>query len=135
MPVSWEAMIKLVEWFYTDQLPDPPYGCSWDNMDNEEKLNELHPYIELCWLSELWLLEDIQDACFKVVVSCLDSELSIKVIQITAKFSLWKLAEFAAACMAPLYCTLRDSGDLEELDEFLVDMVRAASVRHSQGGG
>lgn len=130
-------MVKLVEWFYTDQLPDPPYGCLWENMDDEEKLHELYPYIELCWLAELWLLEDIQDCCFRVIVSCLDSaaELSIKVIQAAAKFSLWKLAEVAADCMAPLYCKLRDSGDLEELDEFLVDMVRAASVRLSQGGG
>lgn len=137
VPVSWEGMIKLVEWIYTDQLPNPPSGCLWDNMDNEQKLHELHPYIELCWLADIWLLEDIQDACFKVVVSCLDSarDLSIKVLQLAAKFSLWKLADFAAACMAPLYCNLRDSGDLEDLDEFLVDMVRAASVRHSQGGG
>lgn len=137
VPVSWEGLIKLVDWFYTDQLPNPPSGCLWDNMDNEQKLHELCPYMELCWLADIWLLEDIQDACFKVVVSCLNSaqELSFKVLQVAAKFSLWKLADFAAACMAPLYCNLRGTVDLEDLDEFLVDMVRVASVRHSQGGG
>ncbi|XP_031248917.1 BTB/POZ domain-containing protein At1g04390 [Pistacia vera] len=134
VPISWEAMIKLVEWLYTDQLPSPPKGCLWDNIDSEEKLYHLLPYIELCWLADFWRLEGIQDVCYRVIVSCLDSsrELSIKIIQIASKFSLWKLAEVAAELMAPLYNKLRDSGDLEQLDEFLVDMVRTASVRHCQ---
>ncbi|KAK4835681.1 hypothetical protein QYF36_012984 [Acer negundo] len=137
LPVSFEAMIKLVEWFYTDQLPKPSSGCVWDNMGTEEKIYELQPYLELCSLAELWLLEEVQDACFRVIVTCMDSArlLSIKLIQIAARFSLWKLAEVAAEYMAPLFCKLRDSGDLEELDEFLIDMVRAASVRLSQRGG
>ncbi|KAL5736826.1 hypothetical protein ACOSQ2_031614 [Xanthoceras sorbifolium] len=137
LPVSFEAMIKLVEWFYTDQLPNLPSGCVWDNMDTEEKIYELQPYVELCSLAELWLLEEVQDACFRVIVSCLNSArvLSLKIIQIAAKFSMWKLAEVAAEYLAPLFCKLRDSGDLEEMDEFLIDMVRAASVRLSQEGG
>ncbi|KAK0592630.1 hypothetical protein LWI29_022528 [Acer saccharum] len=137
LPVSFEAMIKLVEWFYTDRLPKPSSGCVWDNMDTEEKIYELQPYVELCSLAELWLLEEVQDACFRLIVTCMDSArvLSIKLIQIAARFSLWKLAEVAAEYLAPLFCKLRDSGDLEELDEFLIDMVRAASVRLSQRGG
>lgn len=134
VPCSWEAMVKLVEWLYTGQLPDPPNGCLWDNMDSEEKLYQLLPFIELCWLADFWRLEGVQDVSYKVIVSCLDAsrELSIKVIQIAAKFSLWKLAEVAAELMAPLYYKLRDSGDLEQLDDFLVDLVRTASVRHCQ---
>lgn len=136
VPVSCQATAKLVEWFYTDQLPNPPSGCLWDNMDTEQKLEELQPYLELCWLAELWLLEDFGETCFRVIISCLDSDrqLSIKIIQIAAEYSLWKLTEVAADYIAPFHNKLRDSGDLEELDEFLVDMVRAASVRLSQEG-
>ncbi|KAI8007189.1 BTB/POZ domain-containing protein [Camellia lanceoleosa] len=57
-----------------------------------------------------------------------------KILQIAANLSQWKLAE-AANYMAPSYHHLRNSGKLEELDEELVDMVRAASVRLSQEGG
>ncbi|XP_062168768.1 BTB/POZ domain-containing protein At1g04390 isoform X2 [Alnus glutinosa] len=137
VPVSWEALVKLVDWFYSNKLPNPPSGCLWDNMDTKEKLCELHPYVELCWLAEFWLLEDVKEACSHVIGSCLDSarHLSIKIIQIAANFSLWKLAEIAASYMAPSYRQLCDSGELEALDEMLVDMVRAASVRLSQEGG
>ncbi|KAK9274579.1 hypothetical protein L1049_021828 [Liquidambar formosana] len=136
VPISWEALVKLVDWFYSDELPKPPSGCSWDNMDTEEKLHELQQYVELCWLAEFWFLEDVQQDCSKIIVSCLDSarHLSVKIIQVAANFSQWKLAEVAANYMAPLYRQLNDSGDLEGLDEELVDMVRAASVRLSQAG-
>lgn len=136
VPISWEAMIKLVNWFYTDQLPNPPSGCLWDNMDNNRRLCEMKPYIELYWLSEFWILEDVQDACSRIIGSCLEStkELSVKVIQMAANFSLWELAKVAADYMAPLYHKLRETGDLEELDEMLVNMVRSASVRLSQDG-
>lgn len=129
-------MVKLVEWFYSDKLPDPPSGCLWHNMDDQEKLNELQSYVELCWLSEFWFLEDLQELCLHVIVSCLDiaRHLSVNVLQTAGDFSLWKLAEIAADYIAPLYSQLRNSGDLEALDERLLSMVRAASVRLSQEG-
>lgn len=129
-------MIKLVAWFYSDELPLPPSGCLWENMDIEEKLQELQPYIELCWLAEFWFLENVQEACSNLIVSRLDSakELSIKVIRIAATFSLWNLAELAATYVAPIYRQLCDSGELEDLDEVLVDMIRSASVQYSQKG-
>ncbi|EOY13801.1 BTB/POZ domain-containing protein, putative isoform 1 [Theobroma cacao] len=137
VPISWEALIKLVQWFYSSELPNPPFGCLWDNMDIKERLYELKPYVELYWLAEFWILEDVRDACFRIVVCCLDSDrqLSIEVIKLAANFSLWKLVEVAAEYMAPLYHKLRDTGDLEELDELLVDLVRDASVRLSQDRG
>lgn len=106
-------------------------------MDAEEKLKELQPYVELCWLSQFWLLEDLYEECTRVIISWLGSarELSVKILQIAANFSLWKLAEVAAAYMAPSYQRLRNSGELEALDEELVEMVRAASVRLSREGG
>ncbi|KAM3732168.1 hypothetical protein ACB098_11G040100 [Castanea mollissima] len=136
-PVSWEALVKLVNWFYSSELSSPPSGCLWDYMETEEKLHKLRPYVELCWLAEFWFLEDLKEDCSNVIVSCLDSArpLSIKIIQIAADFSLWKLAEVAANYTAPFYRQLHDSGELEALDDMLVDMVRVASVRLSQEGG
>lgn len=136
VPVSWEAMVKLVEWFYSDKLPDPPSECLWLNMDDQEKLNELQSYIELCWLAEFWFLEDLQEVCLNLIVSCVDiaHHLSVNVLQMAGDFSLWKLAEIAADYIAPLYSQLRNCGDLEALDERLLSMVRAASVRLSQEG-
>lgn len=137
VPVRWEALVKLVNWFYSNELSSPPSGCLWDYMETEEKLCKLRPYVELCWLAEFWFLEDLKEDCSNVIVSCLDSArpLSIKIIQIAADFSLWKLAEVAANYIAPFYRQLRDSGELEALDDMLVDMVRVASVRLSQEGG
>lgn len=137
VPVSWEALIKLVQLFYGSKLPNPPFGCVWDNMDTKQRLYELKPYIELYWLGEFWILEDVQEVCFRVIVTCLDSDrqLAVEVIKLAYGFSLWKLAEVAADYMAPIYPKLRDSGELEELDELLIDLVRDASVRLSQERG
>ncbi|CAM8986783.1 unnamed protein product [Rhodiola kirilowii] len=135
VPVCYEGLVKLVYWFYSDKkLPTPPTGCLWENMNGDDKLNELLPYIELSWLAEFWLLDDLEEECFGLIVSLLSSarELSVKVIQSAANLSRWKLAEVAADFMAPLYCQLHNSGELEVLDENLVEMIRAASVKLSQ---
>ena len=131
-------MFKIVKWFYSDELPKPISGCLWDGLDADDKLHELYPYVELCWLAEYWCLgDDLHEYCTRVVISSLDSarHLSIKVIQIAASLYQKKLAEVAANYMAPLYHQLRNSGELEALDEELADMVRSASVRLSQNGG
>jgi hypothetical protein len=44
------------------------------------------------------------------------------------------LAEVAANYLAPFYRQLCHTGDLEALNEELVDMIRDASVRLSQEG-
>ncbi|KAI3456713.1 hypothetical protein Pfo_013376 [Paulownia fortunei] len=136
VPVSWESLNKLVSWFYSDRLPVPTFDCLWDNLDPEEKFREVQTYLELCWLAEFWLVEGLHEECYEVVVSCLDSSryLSTKTIQIAANFSQWKLAQVAANYMAPSYHHLRNSGELDALDNNLVEMVRAASVRLSQEG-
>lgn len=105
-------------------------------MDADEKLHEVQLYIELCWLAEFWLIEDLHEECYRVSVSCLDSSryLSVKIMQSAAIFTQWKLAEVAANYMAPLYHSLRNSGELDVLDDSLVEMVRSASVRLSQEG-
>ncbi|KAI4333348.1 hypothetical protein L6164_018174 [Bauhinia variegata] len=129
--ISWEAMVILVHWFYSNELPNPPSGCLWDNMDNEKKLSKLQAYVELCWLAEFWVWENIQEPCWNVIMSCLDSakHLSVKIIKIAANYSLWKLVDVAANYLAPSYCQLRDSGELEELDDMLVHLIYSASLR------
>ncbi|KOM42602.1 hypothetical protein LR48_Vigan05g020600 [Vigna angularis] len=129
--ISWQALIKLVQWFYSDELPGPPSGCLWDNMDDQEKLFNLQPYVELYWLAEFWILENIQEACFNVIMSCLDSSwrLSIRIIKMAYNLSLWKLVDIAANLMAPSYRQLRDSGELEEFDDALVHLIYSASIQ------
>ncbi|KAK4285741.1 hypothetical protein QN277_002396 [Acacia crassicarpa] len=136
VPISWEATRKLVHWFYSNELPKPPCGCLWDNMDDEQKLFSLESYVELYWLSEFWILEDVQEACWNVIVSCLDNakQLSIKILKMAGDFSLWKLADVAATHLAPSYSQLRDSCELDDLDDALVHLICSASIQLSQNG-
>lgn len=100
-------------------------------MDDEEKLFILQPYLELCWLADYWVCENMQEACWNVIMSCLDSaqHLSIKIIKMAYSLSLWKLVEIAADFIAPSYSQLRDSGELEEFDDVLANLIYSASVR------
>ncbi|KAK9699426.1 hypothetical protein RND81_08G172600 [Saponaria officinalis] len=133
VPVSWEALNKLVIWIYSSDVPKPVSGCLWDNMEAEKKMHELQPYIELCWLAEFWFIDDLQKECSEVVASCLDSpELSLKLIQFAANLSQWEIVDVAANKIAPVYGNLRISGELDLLDEGLVEIIRLASVRLSQ---
>ncbi|XP_028760602.1 BTB/POZ domain-containing protein At1g04390 isoform X2 [Neltuma alba] len=136
VPTSWEAANKLVHWFYSSELPNPPSGCLWDNMDDEQKLCSLQSYVELYWLSEFWILEDVQEACWNVIVSYLDNskQLSLKMLKMAGDLSLWKLADVAAIHLAPSYSQLRDSCELEDLDDALVHLICSASTQLSQNG-
>ncbi|XP_073154231.1 BTB/POZ domain-containing protein At1g04390-like isoform X2 [Henckelia pumila] len=136
VPVSWDSLKKLVSWFYSDQLPAPNFGCVWDNLDPEEKLEEIQSYLELCWLAEFWLIRYLYEECYDIVFSCLNlsTNLPAKVIQVAADLSQWKLVRVAADRLAPSYHLLRNSGELDALDNNLVEMVRAASVRLSREG-
>ncbi|XP_021857455.1 BTB/POZ domain-containing protein At1g04390 isoform X1 [Spinacia oleracea] len=133
VPVSWKALCKLVMWLYSNEVPKPVCGCLWANMDVKDKISELQPYIELCWLAEYWFLNDVHNECSKVITSSLDSPvLAIEVIQLAAKFSQWELVDIAANRIAPVYRNLHSSGALDVLDEALVELIRLAAVRLSQ---
>ncbi|VFQ69077.1 unnamed protein product [Cuscuta campestris] len=135
VPVNWECLVKLVNWFYSGELPGPMSGCLWDSLDTDAKLEEVRPYVELCWLTEFWLISNgLHEDCFGAVLSCLDScqDLSIKIMQIAAEHSQWKLVGVATEYAAPLYHLKRSSGELDALEENLVEMIRAASVQLSQ---
>ncbi|XP_024959662.1 BTB/POZ domain-containing protein At1g04390 isoform X4 [Cynara cardunculus var. scolymus] len=132
--LGWEALVRLVNWFYSGKLlPKPKYGCLWHNLNEKEKFDEVIPYVELYCLSDSWLLEDLHKECSRVIAACLDSvNMAIKIIQIAAVCFQWDLVDLAAKFIAPHYHRLRNSGDLLELHEELVDVIRVASVRLSQ---
>ncbi|XP_031116460.1 BTB/POZ domain-containing protein At1g04390 [Ipomoea triloba] len=134
VPVNWECLVKLVKWFYSGELPRPISGCIWDNLDIQEKQKEVGPYVELLWFTEFWLLDELHEDCFSVIETCLDScgDLSIKLIQLAADHSQWKLVELCTKYAAPLYHRIRNCGEVDAMDENLVEMIRAASVRLSQ---
>lgn len=128
-------MVKLVAWFYTDELPSPASGCLWEYMSDEKKLQEVEPYVELSWLFDYWALEDNKKTCLQMVVSRLESapQLLIKVIKVAVCFDVQELVEVATNLAAPLYRQFHDSGELEDLDDDIVHKVRSASVQHSLG--
>ncbi|CAH9145185.1 unnamed protein product [Cuscuta epithymum] len=130
--MSWETLVKLVNWFYSGELTRPISGCVWDSLDFEKKLEEVRPYVELYWLADYWLIDgDLREDCYSAIVSSLDScrELSTKIMQIAADLSEQKLVKVAVEYAAPSYHLIRNSGELDALDGDLVEMIRAASVR------
>ena len=133
VPVSWEALHKLVIWMYSNHMPKTVSGCLWASMDIQQKLSELQPYIELCWLAEFWFLDDVKEECSTVVNISLDSpELAVKVMKFAATYSQWELVEIASNKIAPAYRKLHSSGALDILDEALVETIRLASIRLHQ---
>lgn len=134
VPVGWEALKKLVYFLYTGEISSCKTGCLWNNKDAEQQLEDLQAYIELSWLAEQWFLEDVPDVCLSVVCKQLKMNFNLcpKIIQKAADYSQWVIVEEAAQCMAPAYSRMRDKGELEELDDKLVDIVRVAHVRLSQ---
>eukprot|EP01018_Ginkgo_biloba_P030199 Gb_04418 [translate_table: standard] len=136
VPVGWKALSKLVDFFYSGEMNSYKAGCLWNNTDAEQQLEDLQAYIELSWLAQRWLLEDVQDICLHAVREQLKLNLHLcpKIIQNAADCAQWAIVEEATQCMAPAYSWMRDKGELQELDDELVDIVRIAHVRLSQNG-
>lgn len=103
-------------------------------MNIEEQLQLVQAYVELSWLSEFWFLEDVRKDSIDVILSCLKSNhnLSSKTLQLAADLTQHEIVEAAVNYITPLYPQMRDSGDLEVLDEKLRDVIRAAYVHFSQ---
>ncbi|KAG1365069.1 BTB/POZ domain-containing protein [Cocos nucifera] len=135
VPVGWEALVKLGSWFYSGELPSISIDCIWSNMDAEQQLHELQAYVELSSLAEFWCLEDVGEQSLKVVVSCLksDKRSSVEIISFAASIGQWKIVEAGVNSIAPLYPKLLDAGELEDLDEEVLDMLRSGYVCYSQG--
>ncbi|KAL5977313.1 hypothetical protein ACLOJK_021659 [Asimina triloba] len=118
---------------FDGKLPKPSQDCLWNNMDTEQQVHELTTYIQLSSLSEFWLLEDVREESINVVTSCLRSkhQLPLKIIQFAANLTQQEIVEAAVSCLAPIYPRMRDSGELEVLDEALCDLVRASGLVES----
>ncbi|KAL6603652.1 hypothetical protein ACP70R_044013 [Stipagrostis hirtigluma subsp. patula] len=137
VPLGWEALDKLVWWFYSGELPRITPDCRWKNLRAEEQLSHLKPYVELSSLAEFWFLEGVKEECLEVVTSCLNSSTnaSVEFISFAANQGQWELAEAAICSVAHLYPKLRNSGQLEQLDEDVHNMLRTEYVHFSQHGG
>ncbi|RWW03712.1 hypothetical protein GW17_00033107 [Ensete ventricosum] len=134
IPISWKALVKLVHWFYLGYLPSIKQDCSWNNLDPEWQLHELQVYVELSSLAEFWCLEEVEEQSFKVVISCINSQQksSLELIRFAASLNQWKIVTVGVSSIASIYPKLRDGGELEDLDEELVDMLRAKYVSYCQ---
>ena len=69
VPVGWGALDKLVQWFYSGELPRIGPDCRWKNMSSEEQLSHLKPYAELSSLAEFWFLEGVKEESLAAVAS------------------------------------------------------------------
>ncbi|KAJ0975788.1 hypothetical protein J5N97_017753 [Dioscorea zingiberensis] len=136
VPIGWNALVKLIKWMYSSELPRINPCCAWNNMDEEQKLAELHTYVELASLSEYWLIYEVQEECLNVILPFLkaDQQISLKMIHVAASLDQWKIVEAAISSVASLYPKLRDAGDLENFDEAMLDMLQAEFVRYSREG-
>ncbi|KAF8687337.1 hypothetical protein HU200_043020 [Digitaria exilis] len=137
VPVGWQALDKLVKWFYSGELPRIAPDCRWKNMSSEEQLSHLKAYAELSSLAEFWFLEGVKEESLDVVTSCLNSSTnaSVEFISFAANLGQWELVEATIGSVAHLYPRLRDSGQLERLDEDVLNMLRTEYVRYSQHRG
>uniref|UniRef100_A0A0D9WT71 BTB domain-containing protein n=1 Tax=Leersia perrieri TaxID=77586 RepID=A0A0D9WT71_9ORYZ len=138
VPLGRQALNKLVQWFYSGELPKITPDCRWRNLNSEEQLSQLQPYAELSSLSEFWFLEGMKEESLSVVTSCLNSTstaASVEFVGFAVQMGQWEMVEAAVSSVAHLYPKLRDSGQLEQLDDDVLNMLRTEYVRYSQHGG
>ncbi|KAI4374642.1 hypothetical protein MLD38_012614 [Melastoma candidum] len=110
---------------------------NWLSFEGDEHGREsrgARTYVELSWLAEYWLLEGLGEACSRVMQRGLDScgEISVPILKVAVSLSQWEIAEIATNSAGRCYRQLSEAGEFEGCDEAIVEMVRAASVRHSQ---
>uniref|UniRef100_I1Q4J1 BTB domain-containing protein n=1 Tax=Oryza glaberrima TaxID=4538 RepID=I1Q4J1_ORYGL len=138
VPLGWQALDKLVHWFYSGELPKIDPDCRWRNLNSEEQLSQLRPYAELSSLSEFWFLEGVKEESLSVVTSCLSSTstaASVEFVVFAAQLGQWEMVEAAVGSVAHLYPKLRDSGQLEQLDDDVLNMLRTEYVRRTRRTG
>uniref|UniRef100_A0A0E0Q1J6 BTB domain-containing protein n=1 Tax=Oryza rufipogon TaxID=4529 RepID=A0A0E0Q1J6_ORYRU len=131
VPLGWQALNKLIHWFYSGELPKIDPDCRWRNLNSEEQLSQLRPYAELSSLSEFWFLEGVKEESLSVVTSCLSSTstaASVEFVVFAAQLGQWEMVEAAVGSVAHLYPKLRDSGQLEQLDDDVLNMLRTEYV-------
>ncbi|KAF7103872.1 hypothetical protein CFC21_104806 [Triticum aestivum] len=138
VPLGWQALDKLVQWFYSGELPKAALDCRWNNLSSDGQRSHLNAYAELSSLAEFWFLEGVKEESLEVVSSLLESSTSaaaVEFVAFAANLGQWEMVEAGVRSVAHLYPRLRDSGRLEHLDDELLNMVRTEYVRYSQHGG
>ncbi|KAH7654418.1 BTB/POZ domain-containing protein [Dioscorea alata] len=86
VPIGWNALVKLVKWMYSAELPRINNGCAWNNMDGDQQLSELQAYVELASLADYWLIDGFQEECLDAIIPLLniDHQIVLKTIAIAA---------------------------------------------------
>ncbi|XP_020523918.1 BTB/POZ domain-containing protein At1g04390 isoform X1 [Amborella trichopoda] len=133
VPICSKSLDKLVSWFYSGVIPVPRAGCSWDNMNPELQFSELHVFVELFELAEMWFLEDLKEKSLCVLRSHMKGNwrLCVNIIKIAAERSQWPIVGLAVDYIAPMYPSLRDQGELEVLSDKLQNTIGAAHAQLS----
>ncbi|CAM0909377.1 unnamed protein product [Alopecurus aequalis] len=137
VPLGWQALDKLVHWFYSGELPKVTTDCRWKNLGSEEQLCHLNAYAELSSLAEFWFMEGVKEESLEAVASCLSSSTdaaAVEFVAFAAGLGQWEMVEAGIRSVAHLYPRLRDSVQLELLDDDLLNMLRTEYVRYSQHG-
>lgn len=136
VPIRFDTLTKLVAWFYTGKLPRLNLGCNWINMTTTQQLDELQSYVELYTLAEFWLLKEVEEQSLNVILLSLElnQKLSMEILNSALELHQWRIVEAVVSNIAPLYPKMRASGDLENLSEEAVDLLRSQYVWHSHKG-
>lgn len=134
VPVGWEALVKLTEYFYRGKIPQVNPDCHWKSLTQEEKLSELIAYTELSSLAEYWLLEGIAEDSSSFMLPLLshqvtDEEVIIKVVRFAYNLGQGRIVEMGVKNLAPIYTKLRTSGYVAETGDEVAEMLRVEHVR------
>jgi hypothetical protein len=82
-------------------------------------------------------MEGVKEEILEAVASCLNSSTAaaaVEFVAFAADLGQWEMVEAGISSVAHLYPRLRDSGQLERLDDDLLNMLRTEYVRFSQHG-
>ena len=103
----------------------------WSSLFRSDQIKHLKSYVELSQVAQQWLLEDLNEQCVMVVLDLLAKNLHLgtEVIKLADMCEQWRLLEGAIECIARDYPQMHDNGELDALDEYLADSLRAAHVR------
>eukprot|EP00252_Welwitschia_mirabilis_P026599 TRINITY_DN8779_c0_g1_i2.p1 TRINITY_DN8779_c0_g1~~TRINITY_DN8779_c0_g1_i2.p1 ORF type:complete len:983 (+),score=181.60 TRINITY_DN8779_c0_g1_i2:192-3140(+) len=72
VPVCWDALKKLVNYFYTGEISSSFSPCIWKIMNEEQQIEDLESHIELSWIAEQCgkLLKQLLNAWHLCILIC-----------------------------------------------------------------
>ncbi|OAE29979.1 hypothetical protein AXG93_669s1280 [Marchantia polymorpha subsp. ruderalis] len=131
MQASKISISKLLHYLYSGASKAEAVNCSWTNLDFKAQLEYLQSLLELADLAGQWLMDELQQTTCALIGMYLKSNVLLcpPVMSLAFSGQLWMLVETCAACLAPEYVQLRNSGALDNLNDELTDFVRAAHVK------